>query len=46
MRERRILDALSALRNRMTIVPITHRPSIVGKADHRVILERGRVIAE
>lgn len=42
--EEALLDALEALRGRMTMIVITHRPSTVARADRVLTLERGRMI--
>ncbi|HLO75079.1 MAG TPA: ABC transporter ATP-binding protein, partial [Magnetospirillum sp.] len=44
--EDRILETLEALRHRLTIVVIAHRPSTVALADHVVVLDHGRAVAE
>ncbi len=43
--ERQVLAALRALRDRTTIVAVTHRPSVMEAADRVVLLEAGRVAA-
>ncbi|MCX8036109.1 MAG: ABC transporter ATP-binding protein, partial [Candidatus Sumerlaeia bacterium] len=42
--ERRILDAIMALRGRTTVLLITHRPDMVGCADILFRLEKGRLL--
>ncbi len=44
--ERRIIDALEALRGRMTVVFISHRMSAAKCADRVVVIDRGRVVEE
>ena len=43
--EARVLETLSGLLPAITIVMVSHRPSVLGHASHLVRLERGRVIA-
>ncbi|WP_448188463.1 ABC transporter ATP-binding protein [Azospirillum sp. sgz301742] len=43
--EGRVLDALEALRGRLAVVVIAHRPSTVRSADHVIVLDAGRVAA-
>ncbi|HYD31381.1 MAG TPA: ABC transporter ATP-binding protein [Azospirillaceae bacterium] len=43
--ERRVLNALGALRGSLTMVVVTHRPSTARFADHVVPLDAGRVAA-
>jgi len=43
--ERRVAAGLRSLRERTTIVAVTHRPALLAAADHVVVLEAGRVAA-
>ncbi len=43
--EKHILDALSRLKGRLTVVVIAHRPSTVENADHVLVLDHGRLAA-
>lgn len=43
--EQRVFEALEAMRGRLAVVVIAHRPSTVRSADHVIVLEAGRVIA-
>ncbi|BAE50269.1 ABC-type multidrug transport system [Paramagnetospirillum magneticum AMB-1] len=43
--ERLILDALDHLRGELTVVVIAHRPSMVERADHVLVLEQGQLVA-
>lgn len=42
--EKRIQEALGHLQGKLTIVVIAHRLSTIRKADHAIVLERGRVV--
>jgi ATP-binding cassette subfamily B protein len=44
--EATIVNALVAMRGKMTMVFVGHRPEAVRNADHVVVLEGGRVVAE
>jgi ATP-binding cassette subfamily C protein len=43
--QRRVAQAIAGLRDRMTIVAVAHRPSMVGFADNVIVLENGKVTA-
>ena len=43
--ERQVLATLRSLRERTTVVAVTHRPAVMEAADHVVLLEAGRVAA-
>ncbi|CAK0759932.1 hypothetical protein CCP1ISM_9580001 [Azospirillaceae bacterium] len=42
--ENRVFDSLHRLHNRVTIVVITHRVTLIDRADHVIRLECGRVV--
>jgi ABC-type multidrug transport system fused ATPase/permease subunit len=44
--ERDIIDRVYALRARMTVLVVTHRPSTIRDADVVYVLERGRVVEQ
>lgn len=43
--QRRVAQAISALRSQMTVVVVAHRLSVVAHADHVIVLEQGAVTA-
>jgi ABC-type multidrug transport system fused ATPase/permease subunit len=40
------MEALREFRRKRTIIVITHRPAMVGFADHAIVLEAGNVVEE
>ncbi|WP_157220344.1 ABC transporter ATP-binding protein [Flavisphingomonas formosensis] len=42
--ERGVLQTLAGLRNRVTILLITHRPSTLRHADHIIVMDEGRAV--